>query len=284
MSYEIPKNLQYTEKIVFNLSFEQALWVGIFGILTFTVFFKLPIIFEARIGISLILAGLAVGFAFFDFRTHATNIFSFLTVPRQIGYLDPKMKQFVEINRIENDTIYLQNGSIKAIIQVQPINFHILSAKQKQAIISAYKDFLNSLDFPIQIVMRTVNLNLDEYLSQLEIKVRQQKKPQLLTQFTDFQDFMKKYIEENSVKNRLFYIVIPFTPSKNPLVEKGNPLDQIKIRVSLCQEKLRNCNLVTKRLSTNELVFLMASYFEGFIEVENEYQKTLTMLKKEGIK
>ncbi|MFH0970157.1 MAG: hypothetical protein V1776_01720 [Candidatus Diapherotrites archaeon] len=277
MSYEIPKNLQYTEKIVFNLGFEQALWVGLFGILTFTVFFKLPIIFEARIGISLILVALGAGFAFFDFRTYATNIFSFLSIPRKIGYLDHKMKQFVEINRIENDSVYLQNGSIKAIIQIQPINFHILSIKQKQAIISAYKDFLNSLDFPIQIVMRTVNLNLDEYLSQLEIKVRQQKKPPLLNQFTDFQEFMRKYIEENSVKNRLFYIVIPFTPSKNPLGTKTNPLEQIQIRVSLCQEKLKNCNLITKRLSTNELVFLMASYFEGFIEAENEYQKIVTV-------
>ena len=86
------------------------------------------------------------------------------------------MAKFLEINRIENDMVYLNNGSLKSLIHVQPINFHILSMRQKQAIIAAYKDFLNSLDFPIQIVMRTVSLNLRRLLKQLELKVRKQKK------------------------------------------------------------------------------------------------------------
>lgn len=284
MSYEIPKNIRYQEKVVFNLSFEQAFWVAFFGVLVFTVFFKLPLILEARIGISLLLVILAAGFAFFDFRTHATNLYAFISTPREMGYLDSKMSTFLEISEIKNDTVYLQNGSLKALIQVQPINFHILSVRQKQAIIAAYKDFLNSLDFPVQIVMRTVSLNLDDYLKQLELKVRKQKKPHLLTQFIDFEAFMRKYIEENSVKNRLFYIVIPYTSSKNPLEAKTNPLEQLEIRVKLCQEKLKHCNLITKRLSSNELTSLLASYFEGFIEAENEYQKTLVVLQKEVAK
>lgn len=284
MSYEIPKNIKYQEKIVFNLSFEQAFWVGLFGILIFTVFFKLPIILEARIGISLIFVCLGIGFAFFDFRTHATNLWAFLSNPREMGYLDPKMAKFLEINKVENDTVFLQNGSLKALIHVQPINFHILSPRQKQAIIASYKDFLNSLDFPVQIVMRTVNLNLDEYLKNLEVRVRKQKKIHLLNQFQDFEAFMRKYIDENSVKNRLFYIVIPYAPSKNPLEAKTNPLEQLEIRVKLCQEKLKHCNLITKRLSSNELTSLLASYFEGFIEAENEYQKTLVVLQKEVAK
>lgn len=121
--------------------------------------------------------------------------------------------------------------------------------------------------------MRTVNLDIDDYLKNLETKVKAQKKPQLVPQFQDFETFMRKYIEENSVKNRLFYIVVPFAPSKNPLEAKTNQLEQLKIRVKLCQEKLKNCNLATKRHSSSELVSLLASYFEGFIEVENEYTK-----------
>ncbi len=281
MSYEIPKNLKYEEKIFFNLSFEQSFWVGIFSILAFALFFRAPIPIEIRITVSLVLLGLGVGFAFLDFRKHATDLVNYIVSPKEMGYLTPKMAKFIEIDRIENEVIYLQNGSLKAIIQVQPINFHILSPRQKQAIISAYKDFLNSLDFPIQIVMRTVDLNLDEYLKRLEVTVHKQKKPALTIQYQDFEQFMRNYIEENSVKNRLFYIIIPFVQSKNPLEAKTDPLEQLKIRVTLCQQKLKNCNLLTKRLSSNELVSLMASYFEGFIEAENEYQKGFTLLRKE---
>ncbi len=127
--------------------------------------------------------------------------------------------------------------------------------------------------------MRTVNLNLDDYLKTLEIKVRTQRKPHLTKQFQDFEEFMRKYIEENSVKNRLFYIIIPFNPSKNPLETKTNPLEQLEIRVKLCQEKLKNCNLITKRLNTKELISLLASYFEGLIEAENEYITQLSIVK-----
>lgn len=284
MAYEIPKNLQYTEKIIFNLSFEQAAWIGLFGLIIFTICFKLPVPLPVKVISSILLACTAMGFAFFDFRTHGTNLYRFWRAPKEIGYLDPKMSQFVEIKTIQDDAVFLQHGGTKAVIHVQPINFHILSQRQRQAIISAYKDFLNSLDFPIQIVMRTVNLELDDYLQKLELKVKIQKKPQLLTQFKDFEIFVKKYIEENSVKNRQFYIVIPVTQTKNPFGTKTDPLEQLNIRVRLCQDKLKNSNLITKRLSTPELISFFSSYFDGFVEAANDYQSSITQLQTEATK
>jgi hypothetical protein len=190
------------------------------------------------------------------------------------------MENFIEVKRISDSSLFLSNGSAKAILQVQPLNFHILDVRHQQAIIASYKDFLNSLDFPIQIVMRTVNLSLEEYLKTLEIKVKKSKKEKLLKQFVDFKEFVTTFIENHAVKNRLFYIVVP-TDEKNP----KHVLSQLDIRVTLCQEKLKACNLTTKRLTTNELVSMLSSYFEGFIENENGYLSLLTLLeKKEGVK
>lgn len=277
MGYEIPKNLQYEEKILFNLSIWQALWIGLFGFLITTIFYQVPIAFEFKAAISIVLGILGLGFAFLDFYSHTKNIAGFLVQPRQMGYTDKRMEKFLDVKKIENDSIHLKNGAVKAIVQVQPINFHILSTKHQQAIIQAYKDFLNSLDFPIQIVMRTVNLSLDDYLKTLEEKVRLQRKEKLAQQFKEFEEFMREYIEKNSIKNRLFYIVIP-GETNSPFAKK-NLEEQLDIRVKLCQEKLRNCNLVTKRLNTQELVSLLSTYFEGFIEVENEYQSLITILE-----
>src|SRR3989344_256977 len=209
MGYEIPKNLKYEEKIVFNLSFWQACSLGLFGFLGAIIFLKTPLIFEIKAGIAIIFAGIGVGFAFFNLKEHAGNATTFLFKPRQISYMDKEMEKFVEAKSIKENLITLNNGAIKAVLQIQPINFHILSTRQQQAIVSAYKDFLNSLDFPIQIVMRTVNLSLDEYLKHLEMKVKKSKNKKLETQFNDFQTFLRNYIEEHAVKNRLFYIVIP---------------------------------------------------------------------------
>ncbi|MFA6269550.1 MAG: hypothetical protein WC652_07055 [archaeon] len=280
MSYEIPKNLKYEEKFFFNLSLSQAGWIGLFGTIGATIFLKTPFPFEVKAALGLVFLGLGGGFAFFNLREHLTTFGNYFLRPRELGYLSKQMESFIEVSRIADSTAYLSNGSAKAILQVQPLNFHILDIKHQQAIISAYKDFLNSLDFPIQIVMRTVNLSLEEYLKTLELKVKKSKNEKIHKQFVDFKEFVTTFIDNHAVKNRLFYIIIP--------AEEKNPkyiLSQLDIRVTLCQEKLKACNLITKRLNTNELVSMLSSYFEGFIENGTGYLSMLSILEKQkGVK
>lgn len=276
MSYEIPQTIKYKEKIIFKLSLMQAGWIGLFGVLILILFLKTPLIFEAKIVLTVLFGLVGIGFAFFDLITHIKTFFGFVSKPRHLGYLDKKINSFVEVNRIENNVVYLKDGTLKAIIQVQPINFHILSTNQQNAIISAYRDFLNAIDFPIQIVMRTVNLNLSEYLTELDLNVKKRKG--LEKQFTDFKKFIENYITEHAVKNRLFYIIIPFS-EKNGFLKTSNQEIQLTNRVKLCQEKLKNCNLATKRLNTDELTGLLSSYFETFIQNNSEYQDMLTILE-----
>ncbi|MFA6064897.1 MAG: PrgI family protein [archaeon] len=276
MSYEIPKNLKYEEKFFFNLSLAQAGWLGLFGTFGAIIFLKTPLSFEIKAVIALLLLAIGGGFAFLNLREHLTTFSNYFLRPRELGYLSKQMEGFIEVTRITDNTAFLSNGSAKAIIQVQPLNFHILDQRHQQAIISAYKDFLNSLDFPIQIVMRTVNLSLEEYLKTLETKVKKSKNEKLHKQFADFKDFMITFIDNHAVKNRIFYIVIP-TDEKNPKYI----LSQLDIRVTLCQEKLKACNLTTKRLNTNELVSMLSSYFEGFIENGTGYLSMLSFLEKQ---
>ena len=275
MSYEIPKNLKYEEKIIFNLSLQQAIWLGLFIAPAALLLLKSPLAIEINASIAIALAILGFGFAFLNFKEYTIILYKYFSQPRQLGYLSKKMANFIEVKEIREDSIFLSNGSTKAIIQINPINFHILSKKHQEAIISAYKDFLNSLDFPIQVVMRTVNLSLDDYLRNLELKVKKSRNEFLKKQFIDFQDFVLGYIENNSVKNRLFYIIIPSNEKKLEHV-----LSQLEIRTSLCQEKLKACNLTTKRLNTQELVTMLSSYFEGFIENGTEYQSLISILEK----
>jgi len=278
MSYEIPQNLQYREKLLFNLTMAQAGWIAIFGIPGAAIILKTELALEIKIMVALVLGTLAFGFAFLNFKQHTTALMTFIITPRKAGYYSKLMDKFIEVKKIDSDTITLNNGQQKAIIQVQPINFHILSTRQQQAIIGKYKDFLNSLDFPIQIIMRTVNLSLDDYFLELELKVKKSKNQKLFTQFQDFKEFMTKYIEENGVQNRLFYIAIP-AEKTNKFQQNQDIATGLDNRVRICQEKLRECNLVTKRLSTNELVSLLSSYFEGFVETNNDYQSFMTILE-----
>ena len=288
IAYEIPQNLKYEEKIVFGLTLKQFAWIALFGILAAIVYLKTNLGFYPKAILALLLAGLGLGFAFLDLFGRLKILKNYYGSIRQAGYLNPALNGFIEVKEIEEDTVFLKDGSAKAIIQVVPIHFSLLSVEEQLAIVAAYRDFLNSLDFPVQIVMRTIKLSLNEYLAVLQKKVEKAKKRGLQEQFDSFKTFIQKVISEKKIKNRLFYLIIPVFAHRapiqsflsNPETDKKSLQDQLDIRVKVCQEKLKRCNLLNNRLNTQGLVSLSASFFEGFIEAQNEYFSTITTLKE----
>jgi len=303
MPYEIPQNLKYSEKIAFGLTFWQLFWLALFCGLAGIIFFKLQLNFFLKAFFVLLLVVLGVGFAFFDFFGFLQKYNSFRKGVRKAGFFDKQLNDFVGVKRIESNVMFLDNNSLRAVLEVTPINFSILSASEQKAIISGYKDFLNSLDFPVQIVVRTVSLNLDDYLFGLRKNVFELNNRELEKQFESFKEFIQGFIQENSVKNRLFYVVVPFSlfsktqPLKDLLVSFQNlfseqkqktsfslnqeiALSSLNNRVSLCAEKLKACGLFVRRLEDNDLFGLLASFFDSFIEAKNNYFFPLTLLEE----
>jgi len=278
MAYEIPKELKYEEKILFGLSLPQLFWLGLFVGIAAIIFFKTAMLFELKVGLSLVLLSLGVSFAFFNLFEKLKAIVSFKLSGTKAGYFDEKAKRFVGVSRVERDAIILDDGKACAVLQVMPISFSMLSPMEQKAVISAFRDFLNALSFPIQIVVRTVNLSLNEYLADLELEVEKRKSKKLQEQFQAFKRFVQDFIEENAVRNRLFYIVVPC--SIKAFKDEETALNQLDIRAELCMRKLKRCNLLSRRLNSEELISLLASFFNGFIESANNYLFPLTMLER----
>ena len=285
MPYEIPQNLKYKEKIAFNLTFEQMAWLGVFGAIAAIIYLKTSLPFPIKESLALLTASIGCGFAFLKFTEHLKTFRTYKKSINKAGYFDQKMRQLVDVKKIEKDVIFLKDGSMRALLQITPLNFSMLSKNEQQAIIKAYKDFLNSLDFTVQITARTVNLSLETYLRTLHEKAIQSKNEKLVEQFESFREFLNQFIEQNAVKDRLFYLVIPNSQENRISLFKSRQkteqaLKELDIRVKLCQQKLKRCNLLTRRLNSEELTSLMASFFHGFIEAQNQYLFPTTMLKK----
>lgn len=128
-----------------------------------------------------------------------------------------------------------------AILQVEPINFHLRSDEQKKVTISAFQKFLNALDFPVQLLISTDSLNLDQYLGTLQEGVA----PQFQELFRDFTDHLNSIT--GNLLNRSFYVVIP-------------KKDNLAIQVEVCHTMLSNMNLRTRRLQDEEIKLLVASF------------------------
>ena len=106
MSYEIPQQLQYEEKIIFGLTFRQLFYAAIFGIPCIIIFFKTKIDIYIKVIIAAPLLGIASLFMFFNFSSYLKNILNWAKF-REIKMMDPKMLQFIGIEKIQNGVVYV---------------------------------------------------------------------------------------------------------------------------------------------------------------------------------
>lgn len=281
IGYEIPSALRYEEKFIAGLTGKQLAYIAVGGMLSY-ILYILEMILEMKILFIMIISGITIAFSFFKMDEYIKDVSYFLSNKRQIGYLDKEAEDFLGIENIEKRMVYLRDGRRLAIVNCIPINIAVKSDDERKAIAKNFKEFFNSLDFPIQIQMRTVDTSNDlaEYFDVSEKLVRnvstrvQSKK--LLDAFIKYREFFENHMKKHAIKNRVFYVVIPYEKIKDiKKVEK-----QLDIRVKIIKEKLASVGIRCKRLSTNQLITLYSSHFEQYLESERDYLFPFTMFKK----
>jgi len=137
----------------------------------------------------------------------------------------PPAQQFLDIEEIRDGTVILKSGGLRAVLMVSSINFDLKSTDEQDAIISYYQSFLNSLDFPIQIVISSRKINLKHYLNDLVQKSKEQTNELLHLQMEEYIRFVKGLVEMVDIVNKVFYIVVPFSPIES---KEGGPAEKVK--------------------------------------------------------
>lgn len=132
-------------------------------------------------------------------------------------------QRFLPIGDIRNDTLVLKDGGMRAILKTTAVNFNLKSEDEQNSLIYAYQSFLNTLEFPIQIVIRSQKLDIDGYLEYLKQKAQKQQNPLLRRQSFDYIAYVKKLVEYADIMEKNFYIVVPFEPPSAP---KRNAIQQ----------------------------------------------------------
>ena len=121
-------------------------------------------------------------------------------------------QQHLDIEDIVDDLVILKNGGGALILQTTAVNFGLLSETEQDATIYAYASLLNSLTFPIQIVIRSKRMDISSYLELLKQQEEKQTNENLRFQIQKYRQFVESIIKENKVLDKRFYIVIPFSP------------------------------------------------------------------------
>jgi type IV secretory pathway VirB4 component len=147
-------------------------------------------------------------------------------------------QQFLDIAEIEEDVIVLKNGSLRAILAVSAINFDLKSSDEQEAIIAQYQNFLNSLDFPIQILISSRKMNVNKYMEFVEKKEKEQTNELLRLQTAEYKNFIRQLVSVSNIMDKSFYIIVPFAPVEN--TEKsflGNLFSRNNARKDIMQKR-----------------------------------------------
>jgi len=194
-------------------------------------------------------------------------------------------KDFVQIADIRDTVLVLKDGSLRSIIEASSINFELKSADEQTAIIQGFQNFINSMDFPLQIVVNSRKLDIGPYLKSLDELIGGLKNELLKIQATEYTRFVKGLTELANIMAKKFYIVIPLSvieapksaggffsafksvvsPSKfvKTLTEEEleNYKTQIGQRIEVVIEGLSGLGIQTRTLARDELTNLFYSYY-----------------------
>lgn len=127
----------------------------------------------------------------------------------------------LKIAGIEEGVVILRDGSLAVILQTTPINFGLKNELEQNAIIAKYQSFLNGIEFPIQIVVRSKRLDLEPYLIDLEQRVANQTNELLQIQSEDYISFMRNLVQVANIMSKSYYVVISYKRVDSATAKKG---------------------------------------------------------------
>lgn len=127
------------------------------------------------------------------------------------------VQKYLDIAEIKEGVVILKNGSLRSVIMASSINFSLKSQDEQEGIIYHFQNFINSLDFSLQIIVNSRKLNIEDYYRILAIREREQPNELLKVQIGEYRSFIKELVEMANIVRKTFYIVVPYSTNEELL-------------------------------------------------------------------
>lgn len=202
---------------------------------------------------------------------------------------------YLKVAEVRDDCLVLKNGGLRAVLKTSSINLNLKSEEEQNAVIYSYQNFLNTLEFPIQIVIRSKKLDLDNYIEKLKKVGVKQSNPLLQKQTFEYIEYISRLVEYADIMEKSFYVVIPQDPYgqekrgfMKSIMEALFPSDsiakvkarhkqfeslkkQLDQRLNITQAGLENCGLKAHRLNTQELIEVFYETYNPLTSMEQKF-------------
>lgn len=191
-------------------------------------------------------------------------------------------QEFVPIKEIRQGVVILKDDSLRGIVMASSLNFALKSADEQQSILLQFQNFLNSLDFSVQIFIQSRRLDIRPYIALLENRLKEQMSDLLKIQTREYIQFIKNFTENSNIMTKTFFVVVPYSPAiintggvgdvfgkkktatenaEKKLADFEERRTQLEQRVSVVTQGLVRCGIRTAELGTEEIVELFYKIF-----------------------
>ncbi len=191
-------------------------------------------------------------------------------------------QDFVPIREIRDGVAILKDGSMRAVLLASSINFALKSHDEQQSIIFQFQNFLNSLNFSLQIYSQSRRLDIRPYIALLEERLHNQVGDLMKMQTREYIEFIQSFTDSTNIMTKSFFVVVPYAQtilgsskiksgmfSKKSKEEKKleqesdfeEKKSQLQQRIEVVEQGLVRCGVRVALLGTEELIELFYKIF-----------------------
>lgn len=182
-------------------------------------------------------------------------------------------QDFVQVRDIRDGVVILKGGQLCTVLLASSINFSLKSQDEQQAILLQFQNFLNTLDFSLQIYIQSRRMNIEPYLELLHTLDGKQDNDLMRVQLREYIEFIRTFTSEVEVMTKNFFVIVPYTPTplnltknlgsflaagKQALTPTETRFEEQRIqldqRVSIVEQGLNQIGVRTIALKNDELV------------------------------
>ena len=176
----------------------------------------------------------------------------------------------LSLEEIADDVVRLARGQYRAVLEVSGVHFGLQGDVEQESLVGGFAAFLNSLSYPIQVLVRVLPVDIDGYIGDLERRARNELPENLAALARDHVAFVRRLARNRTLLERHFYLVVPAeTETEATRSRRAWPLGrgrasrdtaaarkQLVIRCEEIERQLGRCGLAARRLTSNELAQL----------------------------
>ncbi len=168
-------------------------------------------------------------------------------------------RQQIDIKSVKDGVLMLPGNHYRKVLQVSSVNFELKSDDEQDALIDTYESFLNSVGCPLQILIRTREIDMDKYLDELSERLSSETEAIYQQQLKNYDRFIRSLISTNKILTRHFYVVVPYEAQGK--ADCDFVTEQLNLRVDIVAKGLSRLGIHSKELTSLEVLDLFYSFY-----------------------